>query len=442
VFVFPLYLRARVYTVPEFLQRRYDGRIRLYFSALTLFLNIAVDTAGTLFAGGLIIHWIYPFIPIWQGVAMLGVLAALYTVTGGLRAVMYTDVVQAIILLLGSVVLAVMAFAAVGGWSEGLANVPAEKLQLIRAAGDKHMPWPAVLSGVFLLGFYFWGMNQFMVQRVLGAKNTQHARWGALFAGLLKLPVLILMVLPGILAIKLLPDLKNPDLVFPALMVKLLPVGLLGLMLAGLLAAIMSSLDSTINSASTLVTMDFVKSFKKDVSEKKLLTIGRITTALFFVVAILWAPFIESFGTLFKYLQKVLSYSIGPIVAVFVLGIFSRRITSNAAWISLMLGTAFAVVIFVIKEILPQLDIYVFSKQVIGIHFLYVAPIIFVVTLAILISINRYTRSEPVEEALLWRKSLYDREALAMRFVSWYKDYRILSIGLLILTGIVIAWFW
>ena len=250
-FFFPALLRSGVYTLPEFLERRYDSRARSYFSLLTLFLNIVVDTAGSLFAGALVLQLLFPEIPLWQTVALLALLAGIYTMIGGLAAVMYTDAMQAILLLIGAIVIAVAAFGEAGGWSAVMSQAPAEMTSLLRPLDDPGVPWLGMVMGIPLLGFYFWCNNQFMVQRVISAKDVNHGRWGALFAGALKLPVLFIMVLPGTAAILIYPELPRPDLVFPTLMFDLLPTGLLGLVLAGFIAALMSQIDSTLNSAST-----------------------------------------------------------------------------------------------------------------------------------------------------------------------------------------------
>ena len=244
IFFLPFLLRARVYTMPEFLARRFSGSARTYFALLTLFLNIVVDTAGGLYAGALMLGMIFPGIDLWVVVAVLAVAAGIYTAFGGLAAVMYTDVIQAALLILGSVLISLFAYQAIGGWDAVVAAVPAEKLSLIRPPGDPGVPWPGLLSGVFLLGFYFWCTNQFMVQRVLSARSLDHGRWGVLFAGLLKLPVLFIMVLPGSFALLLYPGLERPDLVYPTLLFDLLPVGVLGLVIAGFIAALMSQIDA------------------------------------------------------------------------------------------------------------------------------------------------------------------------------------------------------
>ncbi|MEO1202115.1 MAG: sodium:solute symporter, partial [Pseudomonadota bacterium] len=367
VFLVPLYLRSQVYTMPEYLERRYDGRARTYFALLTLFLNIVLDTAGSLYAGALIMKLIWPDLPIWQTIAVLAVVAGIYTIIGGLSAVMITDVIQAVLLIGGSLIIATFAFAEAGGWANIVATVDPERLSLIRPLDDPGMPWLGLLLGVPLLGFYFWCTNQFMVQRVLGAKDIDHGRWGALLAGFLKIPVLFLMVLPGTAAILLYPDLERPDLVFPTLMFDLLPVGILGLVLAGFLAALMSQIDSTLNSASTLVTMDFIRRRHPEFTPEKLLKIGRYVTFVFMLFAVLWAPQIENFSSLFKYLQAVLAYGVPPVVCMFAFGTFWSRANAAGAFATIVVGVAAAVVLFIVNEILGLTDI----------HFLLVAPIVF-----------------------------------------------------------------
>ncbi|MEO1201935.1 MAG: sodium:solute symporter [Pseudomonadota bacterium] len=434
VFLLPLYLKSQVYTMPEYLERRYDGRARTYFAVLTLFLNIVLDTAGSLYAGALIMKLIFPDIPIWQTIAVLAVIAGVYTIIGGLSAVMITDVIQAVLLIGGSVIIATAAFAEAGGWSNIVAAVDPERLSLIRPMSDPGMPWLGLVLGVPLLGFYFWCTNQFMVQRVLGAKNIEHGRWGALLAGFLKIPVLFLMVLPGTAAILLYPDLERPDLVFPTLMFDLLPVGILGLVLAGFLAALMSQIDSTLNSASTLVTMDFIRRRHPEFSSKKLMRVGRYVTFVFMLFAVLWAPQIENFGSLFKYLQRVLAYGVPPVVCLFLFGTFWARANAPAAFATIVVGIIAAVILFVANEI----------AGLTAIHFLLVAPIIFAVCSVTMIVTSLATPA-PSAEAIaqyLWTPATYRAESRELAGTAWYANYRYLSVLIVLICIAHVAWLW
>ena len=212
-----------------------------------------------------------------------------------------------------------------------------------------------------------------------------------MFAGLLNLPVLFLMVLPGTVAIILYPNLPKADLVYPTLIFDLLPIGLLGLVVAGFIAALMSQIDSTLNSASTLVTMDFIRDMKPNLSGEELLKVGRWVTFAFMILAALWAPQIENFGSLFKYLQKVLSYTVPPVVAMFLAGIFSKKVNSNGAFASLIVGVFLGLVFFMSNEVLGWTNV----------HFLYIAPILFVVCLVILLVVS-YRSPQTVSTDLIW----------------------------------------
>jgi SSS family solute:Na+ symporter len=444
--------------MPEFLERRFDQRSRYYFSALLILMNIAIDTAAALYAGALVVRIIYPQIPLWQSVVALGIVAGAYTIAGGLKAVVYTDAVQAVLLLIGACLVAVLSFDAIGGsWSAVVARVPADDLSIIRPASDPFMPWPGLVT-VFLLGFYFWGTNQFMVQRTLAAKDLHNGRWGALFAGLLKLPVIFIMVLPGIFGRLLYsaaeyPALaENPDLIFPTLMFDLLPVGVRGLIIAALVAAIMSSVDSTLNSASTLVTMDFIKKLKPDVPNHSLVIAGRIVTFVFMALAIIWAPQIIKFPNIWTYLQQMLAYLAPPIVACFFAGVFWKRANGTGALAALVVGHLGAAVIFALalsglviiqtQPLTPE-ELQMAAAGTPVIHFLYVAPIVLMISLAALVVVSLATEKpdEEVVRRLTWSPAVWAEETPALARLPWYKNYRYQSAATLLLIAIfVIAW--
>jgi len=434
IFFLPLYLRSKVYTMPEFLEKRYDSRARYYFSLLTLLGNIIVDTAGSLYAGGLVLKMIFPQIPMWETVLVMAVLAGAYTIAGGLVAVIYTDAVQAFLLQVGAIIIAIFAFLKIGDWQTVLDATPKEMLSLVRPLDDGFMPWLGLVTGVPLLGFYFWCTNQFMVQRVLSAKNVHHGRLGAIFAGFLKIPVIWLMVLPGTMARVLYPGLENPDMVYPMLIFDMLPIGILGLVLASFLAALMSQVDSTLNSASTLVTMDFVKKFKPGLSGSSLMWVGRGVTLVFMILAAAWAPHIEKFGSLFKYLQNVLSYIAPPIVAVFILGVFWKRANASGAFASLLAGLVLAVLLLLFNQV----------EWIQNIHFLYMGPILFIICSGIHISVSLVTKPPPLEKtsSFTWSRKMYTDETVKLKSSPWYYNYRILSLVLLVFTFIVVVIYW
>ncbi|SNS47066.1 solute:Na+ symporter, SSS family [Belliella buryatensis] len=433
IFFLPFYLRSGVFTMPEFLERRYDRRSRYYFSFITLIGNVLIETAAGLYAGSLILKLVFPEISMTVIILILAFAAAAYTIPGGLSSVVHTEVIQAILLLIGSLILTYMTYQAVGGWGNVMDVTPPEMISLIRPIDDPSVPWTGLIFGVPLLGFYFWANNQFMVQRVLTAKDLNHGRWGALFAGLLKLPVLFFMVLPGTMARVIFPDLENPDTVFPTLVFELLPAGLIGLLMAGLLAAMSSSISATLNSASTLITMDFVKNLKPGLSSKQLVRVGQFATVILVLLAAAWTPQIEKFDSLFKYLQMVVGLIAPPVVVVFIWGMFWKKGNANGAFYSLIAGFVIAAVLIVVKVSLPEAGI---SQW----HFLHTAPLLFLICSAIyvLVSLRGPMPSEEKIADYTWKNSIYTDETAAISSLPWYKNYRILSVFLLIITFVIV----
>lgn len=332
LYVIPVLLRARVTTVPEWLERRFDSRLRRYLSAVTIFLSIVLDTAGSLYAGALVLKLFFPGLELATTCAVIALFAGLYTAAGGLRAVAYTDVLQALILLLGSALLSVLIFARFDfTWATMRAAIPEGHLSLIRPLDDPALPWLGTLIGLPVLGFYYWTMNQYVSQRLLGARDVGVASRAALLAAGLKLLPLFIMVLPGALAASLFTDLGRPDAVFPRMVAEFAPPGISGLILAGLLAAIMSSVDSALNSSSTLITLDFIAPRRPGMETHQMARLGRIITLILVAVAALWAPVIDRFPGLFAYLQQTFAYVTPPLVAVFIAGMFGRWLGARAA---------------------------------------------------------------------------------------------------------------
>jgi len=436
LFFLPFYLRSEVFTMPEFLERRYDARSRYYFSVVTVTGNILIDTAGALYAGALVIQIIYPDFPMWQSVMILAVLSGLYTITGGLKAVVYTDVIQAVLLIAASIVVSIIAFEQVGSWAAVKDVTPPDMLSLVRPIDDPVLPWPGLITGVFLLGFYFWGTNQFMVQRTLAAKDLDHGRWGALFAGFLKVPVIFIMVLPGTFARVLYgPEaIEKADMVFPTMLFDLLPVGIRGLVLAALVAAIMSSVDSTLNSASTLVTMDFIKKWKPEASNRTMVVIGRIVTGVFMLLSAAWAPVILDFPSLWQYLQTVLAYLSPPVVACFVIGLFWSGANRHSAIVALVVGHVASIGLALAEWLIPGF----------GIQFLYLPPILFAVSAITMVAVSLPGEDpDPAKiEAYTWTPEHIERELKHVASFPWYKNFFVQSAGLLAMIAVVFMLFW
>jgi SSS family solute:Na+ symporter len=389
-FVAPVLLGNRLTTIPELLERRFDARMRKYLSAVSILLSIVLDTAGSLFAGAIVLKVFFPQLELAPTIAAIALFAGLYTAAGGLRAVVYTDVLQSVVLLAGSVFLSWMVFAEFDfSWAKATAAMPEGHISLIRPLDDPGLPWLGTLIGLPILGFYYWTMNQYVSQRILGARDMPAAGGGALIAAGLKLLPLFLMVLPGAMAISLIPDLEQGDEVFPRLLMEYAPVGVAGLILAGLLAAIMSSVDSALNSASTLITLDFVQPRRPGMDSRALAKLGRWLTLGLMFVAALWAPMIEHFSGLFAYLQQAFAYVTPPLVAVFLLGMYSRRIGAEAAFRATMSGHLVSAVWFVGSQL-----------EWFTLHFTIVAGVLFALTLLIAYGWQWALNEPPGETAL------------------------------------------
>ena len=350
VFV-PLYLRARVTTVPEFLERRFDRRSRVFFSAITIVTSIVVDTAGGLYAGAIVLQSFFADLPLGWTCLALALFAGAYTAFGGLKAVVYTDALQAAVLLLGCTLLTWSMFDRIDySISAMVAAAPEGHFSVVRPLTDENLPWPGLLLGVPFLGFWYVATNQYITQRILGARSIQHARWGIMLASVLKMSPLFIMILPGAMAIVLFPGMTNTDMVFPTMVKEVLPVGMVGLVLAGLVSAILSSVDSTLNSASTLIVVDFIKAKNPGISPKTSANYGRISTLVLMVFAAAWAPQIANFGGLWAYLQQMFSIIVPPIVVIFLMGAFDRRGNGDGAFATLIIGTLLGIALFALNQ--------------------------------------------------------------------------------------------
>lgn len=448
VFILPFYLKTGVYTMPEYFERRYDARSRYYFSFITLIGNIFIDTAGTLFAGVVIAKLVYPEANTFLVVLLLALFAAGYTIFGGLSSVMRTEMVNTIVLLTSALILAFIVYREAGGYSAIVEAANAKDpsfMHLVQPSGHPDMPWQGLLLGVPLLGFYFWCNNQFIVQRALSARNANEARKGALFAALLKIPILFLLVFPGVAAIKLYPELKEmyagqlqnfADGAYPTLVFKLLPVGLIGLVVAGFLAAMASAVSATLNSASTLVTMDFVQKLRPGLSSKGLVRAGQIATVGFMLITVAWAPQIARFESLMNYMQSVLALISPPVVAIFLLGLFWKRANADGAFAALMTGLAMA-----LFSVFSQM--YDWSPAWNNVHFLVKAPILLAICAVVQTAVSLATAPPPADKTtgMIWTPQVYAEDSIPLQGLPWYQNYRVLAVLLLALTFAVVYYY-
>lgn len=350
----PFYIRSGVFTMPEFLERRFNSNTRWFLSIFSLVAYVLTKVSVTVYAGGIVISTLLG-IDFWFGALITVVLTGFYTVLGGMRAVVYTEALQTVVLVLGAATVTIIGLNAVGGWSGMRESLEPGYLDMWRPMSDPEFPWLSLVITSTIVGTWYWCTDQYIVQRALAARNITQGRRGTIFGGLLKLLPVFLFLVPGIVALAL----KNkgelawdsPDQAFTSLLMSgLMPVGLKGLVAAGLLAALMSSLASVFNSCSTLFTVDIYKKLYPDTPEAKLLGVGRIATTIVVILGIAWIPVMANIsGVLYEYLQSVQSYIAPPITAVFLLGIFSKRINSKGAMATLVSGLVVAAIRLVLE---------------------------------------------------------------------------------------------
>jgi len=340
VFFLPKFLKIGIFTIPEFLEHRYNAIPRAIMAFYTVIIYVAVTIAAVLYSGGLTLHTIFG-IDLTLAVWIIGIIAAFYTAYGGLKAVIWADLIQGSALIIGGGITMVLGFIAVGGVDNFL-QTNADRLHMVLPASHIEIPWTALLLGIWIPNFYYWGFNQYIMQRTLGARSLKQGQMGVIFAAGLKLLIPFMVVFPGIMALQLYRDqLVTADAAYPLLIKNLIPAGLKGFMFAAIFGAVMSSLDSMLNSASTIFTMDLYKRhFKKAASHKSLILIGRIMTVVFVLIGCLIAPQLghPKFMGIFHYIQDFQGFISPGILAAFVFGLIFKRAPASAAITALILN--------------------------------------------------------------------------------------------------------
>lgn len=345
----PFYYRSAVYTMPEFLERRYNSAARWILSLVSLVAYVFTKVSVTVYAGAIVIQTLLPELEFmglnsfWIGAISVVIITGIYTVFGGLRAVVYTDAAQTVVLILGSLCITGIGLYHLGGWGELREISGSARFNLWRPMSDPDFPWAGMLFAAPIVGLWYWCTDQYIVQRTLAARNLKIARRGTIFGAYLKITPVFLFIIPGMIAYALsqkgLLKLDSPDQAFPAMVSQMLPTGLRGLVVAGLLAALMSSLASLFNSCSTLFTVDIYKKLKPRASEREMVSVGRIATGVVVVLGLLWIPAMQWIsGALYEYLQSVQAYLAPPMTAVFFLGVFWSRMNGTGAVVTLLSG--------------------------------------------------------------------------------------------------------
>src|SRR3954449_12462052 len=338
VFV-PFYLRSNVFTMPEFLERRFNRSCAVYLAGISIIAYIFTKISVQLYAASVVLERVAGW-SLWKTAVVLVIATGIYTIAGGLAAVIYTDTVQTLILITGAIMLTVIGLDRTGGFAGLRAAVPANYFHMIKPMSDPDFPWTGIFFGAPILGIWYWCTDQVIVQRVLSARDEGNARAGTIFAGFLKILPVFMLVLPGLIAFALYREqfvvkdgvVTNGDIAYPLLVINLLPAGLVGVMIAALMAALMGAMSSVFNSASTLVTLDFYKKISPHANERQLVNFVRAATGVLVLLGVLWVPFIRLISSqLFIYLQAVQAYISPPIAVCFIFGILWTRVNGPGA---------------------------------------------------------------------------------------------------------------
>lgn len=434
MFFLPFYIKSGIFTIPQFLEKRFDARSRYYFSFITLMGSTFLDAAGALYAAALLMKLVFPALSIMELSVIFAIIVAVYTIPGGLSAAIRVDLIQGIILLVGTFILTILSLQNGGGeYLKELLLKDDMMMKLIRPMDDSSVPWLGMIVGIPILGFYFWGNNQVLVQRVLTAKSVDHGRKGILMVGFLTVLILFIIIFPAVIGKHRFPDLEKNDMVYPKLVIELMPVGILGLMLAAMVAALTSTLSALLNSVATLFTIDFYVKAKKDASQKEQVVVGKIVSVVVLLLALAWVPFVSKFDSLLKYYQEMLTYIAPPVVAVFFLGVFWNRINRHGAFWGLIGGALMAIITIVLKV--------VFDCELLGdMHFLLKVPFYFVFSAVIIIVVSLCSAPEASEKIkdLIWTKEIYQKETEELRGVPFYNNFRFWSIILIIFCLLVL----
>jgi solute:Na+ symporter, SSS family len=442
VFV-PFYMRSMVYTMPEFLERRFSPKARRLLSIIQLLSYVITKASVTIFAGALVFNQ-FMGVDFWTGAIILVVVTGVYTVFGGLHAVMYTEAIQAMVLLVGSAILLIFGLNEVGGWNRMIAALPKEKLNMFPSLNDPDYPWLGILFASPIVGIWYWCTDQHIVQRCLAGKNEREARRGTIFAAYLKLLPFFIFLIPGLIAYVLHSQgklqLDDNNAAFPAMVKTLMPVGLRGLLAGGLLAALMSSLASVYNACSTLFTMDIYQKQHPEASEKQLVKVGRIATGVVVLLGMAWIPLMGKISNgLYDYLQSVQSYLAPPIAAVFLLGVFFKRINAKGAYSTMIVGFCIGILKLTLQmfkdDLQPNSWLYNFAT----INFLYFCIYLFLFSIVLMVVVSLASK-EPDQDQIqgLTFATTVIEDKVATR-ASWNaKDVLLSIIVLLIILSIFI----
>jgi SSS family solute:Na+ symporter len=484
----PFYMRSKVFTMPEFLERRFSPTARTVLSIISLVAYVLTKIAVGIFAGGIVFSVLLPdfnFLGLdsfWTGSILVIVLTGLYTIFGGMRAVAYTEALQTIIFIIGSAMVTFFGLKALGGWSELRAIAGSEMFNLwrplvpagiegtwapVREAGrmawyfNDSYPWLGMLFCAPIIGLWYWTTDQYIVQRTLGAPNETEARRGAIAAAFFKLLPVFIFIIPGLICFALAQSGKVPALreqlfsaegvllrdnaqkAFPLLVAHVLPIGVRGLVVAGLLAALMSSLAGVFNASSTLFTMDFYSRFKPQATQHQLVWMGRVATAVMVFIGLLWIPVIQGGKGLYDYLQGVQAYLAPPIFVVFFLGVFNKRLNAKGCLAALLVGFGLGLFRLAVDTPVKLVENFAYAQGsffwiINNIFFQYYSLLIFLVCVAVMIGVSYATEAPAYEKISGLTYATTSHEDRAVSRASWTRGDVIASA--LVLALILVAY--
>lgn len=396
----PFYIRSGVFTMPEFLERRYSSGARWYLAVISIVGYVLTKISVTLYAGG-IVYEVLVGGSFWTGALIIVLATGVYTVLGGLRAVLYTEMLQMFMLVGGAILVTIIGLNELGGWGALQASVDASFWDMWLPATHPDFPWTGILFGAPILGVWYWCTDQFIVQRVLSAHGIDQARRGTIFGGFLKLLPLFIFVIPGVIALALSNsgrlEVAQADHALPELIRVLLPVGIRGLVVAGFLAALMSSLAAVFNSCSTLITWDIYRKLRPQASERQLVWVGKLSTVVLVAFGLAWIPFMQYISSqVYVYLQSVQAYISPPIAAVFLLGLLWRRVNAHGAMASLATGFVLGVARLLLELGKSQQSGFLYWYA--DINFLHFAILLFVICTVVLVVVSLLTPAQDDEK--------------------------------------------
>lgn len=443
LFFVPFYLKSGVATLPDFLERRYDRSSRDWLTFISIISAIVIHIAFSMLAGGIVLKTLFGF-NMYMSITAICIITGIYTILGGLRAVVVTESIQTIVLLAGAFIISVAAFHRMGGWmamKDVLATTgELDRLSMLRGTDDSSgMPWYAVFFGYPILGIWYWCADQTIVQRVLGAKDENHGRVGALFCGFLKILPVFIFVLPGLFAYTLFKsgqlDLHslgvdaagnvNSKGIYTLMIMQLLPSGLIGVLVAALLSGLMSQISGALNSISTMVSYDIFKQRKPEATDKQLIRIGKISAVIAMVFSLCLLPLLDKYESIFNGINDVIAHIAPPITCVFLLGVFWRKASAVSAKMTLWIGSSLGTGVFMINKIFPHSWIGQTPFMMMAFYLFLVCMLIQII-LSYLYPVQHSTESE----LLYWKSPLEPLRGAAWKGMG---NYRVLTGILLVI---------